>query len=518
MQRAYGWTRILSTGAPAPSATVTVYDTGTLNLSTIYSDNLSTPKANPFTADATSGYWFFYAASSGRYDVQFSGGGITTPYTIGDISLSGLLTLNGLTADTQTFATGTAGTNFAISSAGSTHTFNIPDASAANRGLVTTGAQTFAGVKTFSTPIAVGSGGLGVGTTPTNGQIPIGNGTNYVAAAITGTANRVTVTNGAGTITLSGPQDLAAASSPTFTGLTVSGLTANSFLYSGTAGALTTTAAPTDGQLLIGRTGLAPLAATITAGSGITVTNGAGSITIAATGALTSLNGLTASSQSFATGTSGTDFTISSATSTHTFNIPDASASARGVITTGTQTIAGAKTFSSASCSFGGLPTATAGGGSGTATLSGVFLTNTTQTGNVGAGEDLLAQFTIPASTLNANNRIIRLTAVGTGANNANNKQWRVRAGVTTLTGTVLLATGNFTTEATNGWRIVCEIIRTGASAEKGSATWFAGVTATRQNYSTLTLDTTLAFFLEITGEATANNDTVFEYGYVEIL
>lgn len=64
-------------------------------------------------------------------------------------------------------------------------------------------------------------------------------------------------------------------------------------------------------------------------------------------GAISSLNGLTATTQTFAVGTSGSDFNISSVTSTHTFNIPDASATARGVVTTGAQTFAGAKTFSS---------------------------------------------------------------------------------------------------------------------------------------------------------------------------
>jgi hypothetical protein len=62
---------------------------------------------------------------------------------------------------------------------------------------------------------------------------------------------------------------------------------------------------------------------------------------------ITVLNTLTAQVQDFAVGTSGTDFNISSTTATHTFNIPDASATARGVVTTGAQTIAGAKTFSS---------------------------------------------------------------------------------------------------------------------------------------------------------------------------
>jgi len=77
-------------------------------------------------------------------------------------------------------------------------------------------------------------------------------------------------------------------------------------------------------------------------------------ITTFSTG-ITALNGLTAQVQYFQVGTSGTDFNISSATATHTFNIPDASATARGLITTGTQTIAGTKTFSDATKNNGGI-------------------------------------------------------------------------------------------------------------------------------------------------------------------
>ena len=77
-------------------------------------------------------------------------------------------------------------------------------------------------------------------------------------------------------------------------------------------------------------------------------------ITTFSTG-ITALNGLTAQVQYFQTGTSGSDFNISSTTATHTFNIPDASATARGLITTGTQTIAGTKTFNDATKNNGGI-------------------------------------------------------------------------------------------------------------------------------------------------------------------
>jgi hypothetical protein len=58
-------------GTASALCTVTVYDQGTLNLSSLFSDEtLLVAKANPFTADAN-GQNFFYAAD-GRYECRLS--------------------------------------------------------------------------------------------------------------------------------------------------------------------------------------------------------------------------------------------------------------------------------------------------------------------------------------------------------------------------------------------------------------------------------------------------------------
>jgi hypothetical protein len=165
---------------------------------------------------------------------------------------------------------------------------------------------------TFSitAPIAVSLGGTGLTSAPANGQLLIGNATGYTLATLTagtgigvanaagsitisnsgvtalaGTANQITASASTGSVTLSLPSAITAPGSLTVTtNLTVSGLTANSMVYSGTAGLLTATAAPTNGQILIGSTGAAPTLATLTAGTGIGVANAAGSITISNSG------------------------------------------------------------------------------------------------------------------------------------------------------------------------------------------------------------------------------------------
>jgi hypothetical protein len=67
-------------------------------------------------------------------------------------------------------------------------------------------------------------------------------------------------------------------------------LTANSLYVGNGTSALVALGAATNGQIPIGRTGLSPILATLTAGTNITVTNGSGTISIAASLALLTAN------------------------------------------------------------------------------------------------------------------------------------------------------------------------------------------------------------------------------------
>jgi hypothetical protein len=94
---------------------------------------------------------------------------------------TGLTALNGLTTQVQFFAVGTSGTDFAISSATDTHTFNLPTASATNRGALSSADWTTFNNKTsnLGTVTSVGlssaTSGVTIGSTPvtTSGTITL---------------------------------------------------------------------------------------------------------------------------------------------------------------------------------------------------------------------------------------------------------------------------------------------------------------------------------------------------------
>jgi hypothetical protein len=93
-------------------------------------------------------YEIVWSSTSTQVTMPFIAAGSPPPSTAsaiftvtqqaGIMAGTGITAINSLTGATQTLATGTTGTDFAISSSGTTHTFNLPTASATNRGALST--------------------------------------------------------------------------------------------------------------------------------------------------------------------------------------------------------------------------------------------------------------------------------------------------------------------------------------------------------------------------------------------
>lgn len=163
-----------------PLATITVFNTGTVTPSTIFSTEGGVPLANPFLASDI-GFWFFWV-DQGRYDIQFSGAGIDTPFlytavdvvpssaSLGDPGANGIVVRTALGVTTaRTLTQPAAGITIANpNGVAGNPTFALANDLAAVEALATNGLATRTGVDTWTT------------------------------RTVTGTANNVTVTNGDG--------------------------------------------------------------------------------------------------------------------------------------------------------------------------------------------------------------------------------------------------------------------------------------------------------------------------------
>jgi len=138
-----------------------------------------------------------------------------------------------------------------------------------------------------------------------------------------------------------------------------------------------------------------------------------------------SLNGLTASVQTYSTGTSGTDFNIASSGSNHTFNLPDASSTARGLISTGTQSIQGAKSFLADLNTRRLIAT-----GTGTTSATYAFeARNSAGTALFTVQNDGTIQLSPNVGIVNLGNGQLQITAISNTATLTSAGNWRLLAG-----------------------------------------------------------------------------------------
>lgn len=186
---------------------------------------------------------------------------------------------------------------------------------------------------TGGTPLALGGTASFNLTGTTQHAVQVGNASGSLTSVAVGNTNQVLngntgadpsfgqVPNGAlvnDSITLSNGNNITVTGSPVALGgtatIAVTGTTNHSLLLGNASGSISSLGVATNGQIPIGSTGADPVLATLTAGANITITPGAGTISIASTGGgVTTITGdtggaLTGSNITFTGGTTGLSF------------------------------------------------------------------------------------------------------------------------------------------------------------------------------------------------------------------
>ena len=176
-----------------------------------------------------------------------------------------------------------------------------------------------ANVTVTGSPVSLGGAATIAVSGTTNHAVQVGNASGSLTSIAIGATNTVllgntgidpsfgTVPNAAlsnSSITLSNGNNITITGSPVSLGgaatVNVSGTTNHAIQVGNASGSLTSLSAATNGQLPIGFTGSDPVITTLTAGSGISISNGAGSITINATGVAFTWNEITGTSSGMA--------------------------------------------------------------------------------------------------------------------------------------------------------------------------------------------------------------------------
>lgn len=155
------------------------------------------------------------------------------------------------------------------------------------------------------------------------------------------------------------------------------------------------------------------------------------------------------------------------------------------------------------------------GSGQTQGVVSGVLTVNTATTGTgADTTEDVLWTYSLPANTLSADGKSVRITVMWQAGATANNKTTKVYFGSTAYTAR--------SAAADNGtmFRLVMEVLRTGASAQVMAAMFTASGGLVGSTVVTPAEDMTAAIVIKFTGQngTAVANDVVFKGAIVEAL
>ena len=407
----------------------------------------------------TSGTW-----SGTTIDVAHGGTGLTsvgangqvltsngTAMTWGNPAATGITTINGISSSAQTLTVGTAGTAPAFSSASSTHTLNLPMASVTS---VTAGLLSKADYDLFSAK---------------QPALTAGSGISIIAGTISATG--LTSSNLSSSADITNAQLAGSIAANKLIGTDISTVgTITSGTWSGTTMAIANggtglTSVGTNGQVL--------------------TSNGSSIIwsSPSATG-ITAINGISSGTQTLSVGTAGTAPAFSSASSTHTLNLPMASVTS---VTAGLLSKADYDLFSAKQ------PALTAGSGisisSGTISATGLTTSNLSSSAGITNAQLANSSITIGTTSIalgSSATTIAGLTSVSstvfTGSLTGNASTTTKLATPVTINGVSFDGSANITisTNLTNGLTF-----NNGGSGEASGAS-FSGLSAKTISYNTI--------------------------------
>lgn len=362
------------------------------------------------------------------------------------------------------------------------------------------------GTGTGVTPVI--NGGTGLGIIPTNGQLLIGNGTGYALHTLTASTG-ITVTNGAGTITVTnslpdltvvltgagttivtgtypnftitsndafvGTVTSVAATVPSFLSITGSPITTSGTLaitYSGTA-------------LPVANGGTGTATPSLVAGTNVTITGAWPNQTINASG---SGSGTVTSVAALTLGTTGTDLssTVVDGTTTPviTLNVPTASATNRGALSSADWTTFNNKGSGTVTSVTGTAPVVSSGGATPAISMAAAstsvngYLTSTdwnTFNGKQPAGSYITATSTDTLTNKRITPRVSTTTSSATPTINTDNVDMY---GLTAQAVDITSFTTNLSGTPTDGQKLQIYIVGTAARAITWGSAFEASTTA----------------------------------------